>query len=102
MYVVPEKNDFVNGMFKIRVSDGYSIILNIVDEYFEHGGRKIVVKCINVAAEVIRDNSIGQLACPNVIGLSNFILAIIADDPALYGKPITEDNLGSWGMVIGE
>jgi hypothetical protein len=102
MYIVPELVDFENDVYQIRVTDDYTIILNIVDEYFSHEGRTIVIDGLNIAAQYVEGGIARQIACPNIIGLSNELVSIIAEDPSLLGIGVKKSNLGSWGLVINE
>jgi len=102
MYIVPQLEDFVNGSYSVPVTDSYFITFNMVDESYRNTGRDVVIKQMNVVAQLFTGDSVQQIVCPSVIGLSNDLLSIQSEDPTLNGRRITLDNLGQWGVEINE
>jgi hypothetical protein len=102
MYIVPTIEDFVNGSYSVAVTDSYYITLNMVNEEYHISGRDVLIRQMNVIAQLFSGSSESQIVCPNVIGLSNDLVSIQSEDPSLNGTRITFDNMGKWGVEINE
>jgi hypothetical protein len=98
--VVPVAENFTNDMFTLEYTAGKRLRLNVVSEAFTYGGRDTFIDEMNVQMESDSSGVTSVLVCPNKIGLSNDILSIESDDPALQGASITMQNLGQWSVVL--
>lgn len=88
-YKLSELN-FVNDFAYLDISDGSTVVFNLVDEQIAVGAQEISVNAVNVAVVDTDGNYIDGV---NVIGEGNEFYMLATDYREYLGLPLDKDNI---------
>lgn len=81
---------FENDFYSLDISDGNTVIFNIVDEDIAYNTEELVVNAINIA---VIDSNGNYIDGVNVIGESNEFYTLTTDYKEYLGLPLNKDNI---------
>lgn len=88
-YNLSELN-FINDFCYLELSDGSTVVFNLVDEQLAVGSEELIVNAINIA---VVDSNGNYADGVNVIGEGNDFYMLLSDYKDCLGKPLDKDNI---------
>lgn len=81
---------FENDFYELEISDGSTIVFNIVDEQMAVGAEELNINAINVAILTADGRYVDGI---NVIGEGDEYYTLQSEYKEYLGKPLTKDNI---------
>lgn len=82
--------NFVNDFAYLEISDGSTVVFNLIDEQIAVGAEELDLNAVNVAVVDTDGNYIDGV---NVIGEGNEFYSITTEHKEYLGKPLDKDNI---------
>ena len=81
---------FVNDFAYLEISDGSTVVFNLVDEQIAVGAEELNINAVNVA---VLDTDGNYIDGVNVIGEGNEFYSLATEHKEYLGKPLDKDNI---------
>lgn len=81
---------FENDFYSLDLSDGSTVVFNLVDEQFVAGNKTLSINAVNIAVITSAGEYIDGL---NIIGERTQYYALVSAYKEYVGKPLDKDNI---------
>jgi hypothetical protein len=103
MEIVLTEDMFVNNRYTVAYGNREALLTIIDEEFFGNNRLGRINRIIILVREFgAGGKESGAVLCTTVIGLSDGIIGVRSDDPALKGKLLTHENMGQCVVELYE